>query len=782
MSANRPIFFFFLYSLTLAVGWAAGGGVDRQSFGFVRDGSGAPIGGVTVRAEQGAFAREAVTDGEGRYSMQLPDGSFTLRVTANGFEAGERTVTVAASGAPMDFVLAVAAVKTSVVVGEHADSVLNDSAVGTKTSTPLIDVPQMVNVVGRQLLSELQPTSAQQTLRYTSGYGDWAAGSGGFDYFFFRGFEATDDTRIDGVRGVGRPMTGFDGALFDHVEILKGPASVLYGRTGASGFVAASSRPPSTSFKGNMTGGLGTYGRADGIVSVTGSPWQRVALGAVLLARRNATAITPASPSRANQRYAFAPSAGFTLTDNTRVTVFGDFSYDDTNPVGGGSGLPFVGTIVANPFGRVPVRRDLGEPQWARSKVPYGSLTYQASHIFSPRWILRQNGGYRYRYWDFLSVSTLSLRPDLRTMNRSAFYDPGRTNRVAEVDTSVEGHAEFLGAAHTILTGFDYLWQRDYFPRFNGTVAPIDVFAPVYGARAVFPSTLSRHYVQTQPNEGVYLQDQATWRRRFSVVLGARFDWANIDYTNLLNKAYTGTKNRAFTPRVGLVYKFKPALAAYASWSKSFLPQTGTDYSGRLFNPQRGEQYEAGVKANGWGTRLSLTAALFHLKRTNVLTSDLRNPGFSLETGNQRSQGFETDFTLRLKENWNVLGAYSYIDAEVVKDNTIPVGTAPINTARNQGSFWTTYRMREVRTLAPMTVGLGMRAVGARNGDASGLTYARVPAYAVLDAMVAWEAERWRVSVNVQNLANRYYITNSYAPTVYMGEPVTVSMLVSWRF
>lgn len=760
------------------------GGDSIAVSGFVRDQSGSPVPGATVVAACNSFSVSTQSNGNGHYELPLPKGVLTIKAVVIGFETSEQTVTVGDKRAAnsLDITMTVAAVKTQVAVIENADSILTNSAVGTKTSTPLIDIPQMVQIVNRQFLSDLQPASAQQALRYSSGYGDWAAGSGGFDYFFFRGFEATDDTRVDGLRGVGRPLTGFDGALYDHLEILKGPASVLYGRTGASGFVSAVSKAPGSTFRGDLTAGFGTYGRADGILNITGSPWRKVALGAVALYRRNATAITPSSPSPANQRYAFAPTAGISFTDATRITFFGDFSYDDTNPVGGGSGLPFIGTIQPNPYGRVPVRRDLGEPEWARSKVPYGSLTYQFSHIFSPNWILRQNGGYRYRYWDFLSVSTLSLQSNLRRMNRTAFYDPGRTNQVAEIDTSIEGHREFFGARHTVLLGFDYLYQRDYFPRYQGTIASIDVFNPVYGAQPVFPATLSRRYVQSQPSSGVYLQDQAMWFGRLSLVLGARYDWANINYTNLLNKAYTGTNNRAATPRVGLVYKLKPQMALYSSWSKSFLPQSGTDVRGRLFNPQRGEQYEAGMKANGWGDRFAITAALFHLKRTNVLTSDLRNPGFSLETGNQRSQGFETDFSVRPTRQWSFLGSYSLIDAEVISDNTIPRGTAPINTARNQGSFWTTYRFSKVRRLSPLNAGLGMRAVGARNGDPSGLTYARIPAYVVFDAMASWDLERWRIAVNLRNLTNRYYVSNSYAPTVYMGEPITATATVSFRF
>lgn len=200
----------------------------------------------------------------------------------------------------------------------------------------------------------------------------------------------------------------------------------------------------------------------------------------------------------------------------------------------------------------------------------------------------------------------------------------------------------------------------------------------------------------------------------------------------------TSQSGNAFSPRVGIVYQPIPATSLYASYSRSFNPVIGTALDGSQFQPERGTQYEVGIKAD-LNNRLSTTLALYDLKRSNVLTADTRPgipPSFSIQTGEQRSRGIELSTVGEILPGWNIIAGYAYTDAEITADNRIPVGNSLVNVPKNSINLWTTYEIQS-GSLRGLGVGLGLFYTGERQGDLAN-TF-EVPSYVRTDAAIFYK-------------------------------------------
>lgn len=277
---------------------------------------------------------------------------------------------------------------------------------------------------------------------------------------------------------------------------------------------------------------------------------------------------------------------------------------------------------------------------------------------------------------------------------------------------------------------------------------------------------------------GIYVQDQITLADNLKFLLGGRLDIFTQDFRFLANT--DSASGEAFSPRVGIVYQPIEPISLYASYSHSFTPVTGTAFGGGAFEPQRGTQYEIGLKAN-INEQLSATLALYDLTLSNVLTADPNNSGFSIQTGEQRSRGIELSIQGEILPGWNIIAGYSYIDAEVTEDNSIPVGNQLAGVPENSFNLWTTYEIQS-GDLEGLGAGLGLFFVGERQGNLNNSF--QIPEYLRTDAAIFYNRNQFRAAVNIRNLFNIDYFDgfNSFGDIVYPGEPLTVQASVSWEF
>ncbi|MEM1370198.1 MAG: TonB-dependent siderophore receptor, partial [Cyanobacteria bacterium P01_H01_bin.15] len=277
---------------------------------------------------------------------------------------------------------------------------------------------------------------------------------------------------------------------------------------------------------------------------------------------------------------------------------------------------------------------------------------------------------------------------------------------------------------------------------------------------------------------GIFLQDQITFGEQFILVASLRYD--TVSLRNLTTPAQN-RNNAAWSPRIGLVYQPIETIALYANYSQSFRPNTGTSATGETFEPEQGEGFEVGVKAELLGGNLLATLAYFDITKQNVLTTDPNNLFASVATGEQRSQGIELDIVGQILPGWNIIANYAYTDARITEDNTNPVGNRLFNSPRHSAGLWTTYQIQQ-GDLQGLGFGLGFNYVGNRAGDLANTFEA--DGYFLTNAALFYERKDWRFGLNINNLFDANYISSTGSRTLgnAPGAPLSVVGSVSVQF
>jgi iron complex outermembrane receptor protein len=267
--------------------------------------------------------------------------------------------------------------------------------------------------------------------------------------------------------------------------------------------------------------------------------------------------------------------------------------------------------------------------------------------------------------------------------------------------------------------------------------------------------------VQTAWQTGLYLQDQIKLYQ-WILTLGSRYDWATLDTFDRKAVTEETRRDQALTKRVGLGYEFQTGLVPYVGYSESFTPVTGAAFDGTPFRPEAGQQYEVGIKYQPPGTKMRFAAAVYDLRRQNVLTPDLdpTHGGRSIQTGEVTSCGLELEAVANLTNNFSLNATYTYNDTRVTKSNNVDFGKRPARTPQHIASLWADYAIRE-GALNGLGFGAGVRYVGASEGDFTNTFEA--PAYTLVDAMIRYDVDSWRFSVNASNLFDKYYVAACFS-------------------
>jgi len=663
-----------------------------------------------------------------------------------------------------------------VVTGRYSAAT---AVTGTKTDTPLIEVPQSIAVISGALIQERRPVTLMEALYNVSGVADIGARRG-FDNIVIRGFNASTSVYLDGLR-VERGNQNVQQEPFglERIEVLKGPGSVLFGQGSLGGIVnQVSKRPTNTPlFAAEIMGGsFGTYqGSLDvGAPLTTDGAFSGRLVG---LYREFGDSID----FNDKERVYLSPSLRWAGADST-ITLLANYTRDRHE--GTYVGLPPEGVFLPNVNGKPDRSTYIGEPVTDGVEIDRYQIGYQLEHRFSDRWLIRQN--LRYSDSDVLSSATFSsgLNADQRTLRRgTAIFN--QTEQSTAIDTSIQGRFDGTVAGvsfeNTLVFGGDLLFQKiDQTFDFGG-FPPIDIFAPVYGGTrsALFPVL---NFEQDDNLYGFYVQNQLKLGEKLTILLGGRYDISETGRLNRLNNQSRDQDDKDFTFRGGATYQVTPGVGLFASYAEAFNPNFGLTAAGEPFEPETGKQYEAGIKTDLDRGRIRTTLSVYELTRDNVLVPFPQFPGTQIQTGQQRSRGIEADVAVRLTDRWNLTAAYAYTDVEVREDtNPLLIGDSPISVPEQQASLWTTYDIPLGRGI--LTFGGGGRVVGKRQGTLPN-TY-ELPDYAVADAAVIYSVDSWRLQVNGYNLLDEDYV-DSASPTgtrtVLLGEPLTVRASIGYAF
>ncbi|MDY1009138.1 MULTISPECIES: TonB-dependent siderophore receptor [unclassified Sphingomonas] len=678
-----------------------------------------------------------------------------------------------------------------VVTGEKATTIASS---GTKSATPIVETPQSISVINAADIAGLGLQNLNQALRFVAGVTPETRGASAevYDQFKLRGFDAP--VYLDGLRQFGS-ATGYavpqvDVSRLDRVEIIKGPASVLYGQSSPGGLVAEVSKLPlDRATYGAVSGTYGTYdlyrvdadigGRAgDGVLwriygSANGADDQQ----------------TQGQGKRERQTISAAVTAG--AGSSTSFTLLGAYSHD---PFNGNYGVfPTLGTLIDNPAGKISTKFYGGEPGdfFRREQA---ALTYIFNHDFGSGWALRSSGRYQYVksrmglvYTSGPAVDPLAVAPTLYA--RSSYSTREQLNNWT-FDNQLTGKVVTGPVTHNLLFGVDRQVAHSAGLSAFGGGTPIDVFNPVYGT---MPTPQTPADVQAsfgigsanvrQRQQGIYAQDQIAVGG-LRVTLSGRQDWARQERNG------KAQKDEKFTWRAGALYLLPFGLAPYASYSTSFQPENAELRDGSPPKPSLGKQIEAGAKFQPTGTAILVTAAWFRIEQTNVVVS---YPDFTAEQiGKVRSQGVEVEASAPLPYGFNAKLAYSRQRVKKVEDVVAANIGLPLATVGRGGISANLEWAPTEGPASGFAIGGAVRHVDKTYADFYSDRVARYsPAYTVFDALLRYDLGKLSprlanvdLGVNATNLFDKKYLTSCFANYAWCwyGNRRTVQATIGYRW
>ena len=663
-----------------------------------------------------------------------------------------------------------------VVVTGEGDEGYNPSSASTatRTDTPLRDIPQSIRVVPQEVIKDRQAEQLTDALENVSGVIPFSGPARSRNTVVIRGFEGFDGFLVNGIPDL---QINSDGTFInvERLEVLRGPASVLFGEGTLGGTVNIVTKQPLREPFYEVTAGVGSFSDYRGAFDFSGPLNEsETVLYRLNAGYRNFGSFLDFDNGR---EFSVAPNIALNLGPNTNLTVEGDvnvLSRNGQQP----EGQPAEGTVLSNPNGEIDRSFNAAGPQDENLTVN-GRVGYRLEHRFNENLQLRNAFLYTfYDDYDSLGIFNGSLDPDLRTLNRR-FFDGSQYYDSYYLDTNLLGEFNTGSIEHQVLIGFSLNRDVTDLDFEFGDAAPVDIFDPVFDQTVNSTGQPTLNSITARNTLGIYLQDQITFAENLKLLIGGRFDSFEERSTNLLIDEETRQSDTAFSPRVGIVYQPISAISLYANYARSFSPTIGISANGDAFSPERGTQYEIGVKAN-INDQLSATLAFYDLTRSNVTTEDPDNPFFQVQTGEQKSQGIELDIGGEILPGWNIFAGYAYTDARVTEDNSIPEDNRLRNAPEHAFNLWTTYEIQQ-GNLEGLGFGLGFYYVGDRPGDLDNSF--ELPSFFRTDAAVFYEQDQFRASLNFLNLFDVDYFTSARSRTrVDPAAPFTVEGRLSWRF
>ncbi len=712
---------------------------------------------------------QAVRDSQGNYSLARPtaqnDAVELQPMTVEGFALGN-------------------------ALGSMEGYNATHSSVATKTSMPLVETSQTVSVVTRQQMDDQGSQTVSQAMRYTPGvmvnpYG----ATHRYDYLAMRGFNdgSVDNIFLDGLKMMGDSGTyssmQIDPYFLERIDVLKGPSSVLYGRSLPGGLAALTSKQPTKEQYRQIQATVGNNNQRGAGFDFSGPLDDEGRLGYRLIGLVD-QADTQFDHVE-EKRYAIAPTLSIEFSPDTSLMLQAYLQHDPESGYHGG--LPAEGTLYRRNGRYLSDSFFEGEPDAEKFERTQQMLGYQFQHRFNDVWSFRQNFRYMDSTVESEQVYSAGWVGDTSQLAR-AYTGADETIHSWIIDNMLQAEFYTGAAQHTVVAGLDYQRRKARVDYRGGNVANLDAFSPVYGA-VVTPTWVdesTRRLEQT----GLYLQDLVEIDR-WRLSLGLRQDWVESTVENHTYGGKTKDDPSQFTGRAGLLYLFDNGVAPYLSYSESFNPNAFADEAGNPLAPTEGKQWELGIKYQPNGSDNLYTASLFHIEQENLATKQA-DENFYRPVGAVRSQGLELEARLQLSDSLRMLGSYTFTDIEYSKsvfstvvDGLDNKGNTPTQSARHMASIWADYRFLG-GALDGMSTGAGVRYVGKGWADAENTV--RVPSYTLFDASVGYDLAKvglhgLDVRLNANNLTNERYVAScgslSYC---YLGEERNVTATLSYEF
>ena len=650
------------------------------------------------------------------------------------------------------------------------------SGSATKTDTPLDEVPQAVSVIPATVLDDLRSPRIEKALDYAGGVARQNDFGGLTMYeYSIRGL-TTSEFYKDGFsvnRGYMNPQ---DPSNVERIDVLKGPASSLYGRGDPGGTINIVSKRPQNDRFARLDLSAGRWDRYRSSLDVN-TPLDDEG---TMLYRMNLAVEDNKSfrDYRSSERQFFAPAFSWELSPQTRLLVQAEVIR---------SSQVFDRGVVApnDHLGSVSRSDFFGEPDDGEIDNNNESLQAEIEHDLNASWTVRLASHYKQGRLNGGATEASFLADDARTLNREYRYrDFDWQDSITQLE--LRGLVYTGDIEHNLLIGTEYeRYAKDERLMRTRPISTIDIRAPVYGQPrppfSVGPGGRSTDRHELVHSRSLNLQDQMRLSEKLFGVIGARYD----HYEHRLDNEVTGTRteqtHEKITPRIGALYQLTPEVGVFANASQSFKPNTGAPRpgTGTSFDPEEGVGYEAGFKFDLLDGRLGMTVAAFHLTKENVLTADPADSTYQIAAGEVRSRGIDLQLTGQLTDEVRVIGAYAYVDAEVTKDNTLASGSRLLNVPEHSGSLLGVYEFLD-GGLKGLELGGGVNYVGDRSGNVADSGF-ELPGYTTVDLLARYKATQdLTLGVNLNNAFDRTYYERSYSNVWVMpGEPRNLSLSLS---
>jgi len=666
----------------------------------------------------------------------------------------------------------------SVTVTAARDAAYNPSTAtsATKIDAPLRDIPQTVNVVPQELLRDKGVSSMEDAVKGIPGVG-LSHGDGQRDQVTIRGFTAIADQFIDGMR---------DDALYfrdlsniEQIEVIKGPASVLYGRGSSGGMINRITKKPGIDrTEASVT--FGSWSKKRGEFDVA----RNLSDSAVAF---RVTGAKEDSDSYRDQQFlkreALSPSLLWKLSADTSLLVQGEYLSDRRLTdfgIPSYKGLP-VDVDPGTYYGAANAR----DTDFSQARVK--SLAVVLDHRLNANWSLRN----AFRRYDYSLNRNNTLVGSVNEAAQTASLTHGNVRREEDGyfnQTELTQRAEFFGMQHQLLYGIEIGKQdKDQVNRSKTNVATVNLFKPVLPVLQleanVAPGTDNLGIMK---NKSVYVQDLATLTPQWKLLAGVRYD----DFSQETRERRVGQKNlertdRAWSPRAGLVYQPSGTVSYYASFSKSFQPSGETfalAANNATIEPEETTNKEVGAKVDLFDGQATVGASLFRLQRTGIKATDpVTNT--VMPVGTQRTDGLELTFTGELGQGWQVASGLALLDAEIIQsiardDGQNVQGKQPTLTPKRSANIWLNKALG-----GGWFTGAGVNYQGDRFANPGNTT--TLPGYTVVDAMLAYRTASYDVQLNVNNVFDREYIVSGHGSSKLLnlpGAPRNFRVTARYRF
>ncbi len=727
---------------------------------------------VTAIPKGGLKSVSTVTDVNGEFSLDVPPMEHILNVSANGFaEASQQLDARSSDLKTLEIVLRVGSVDAFVTVIDSSDFPVDVTRTATKTFTPLRDIPQSVAVVGKQQIADQSMRSIGDVVRYVPGVSAHQ-GENNRDQIIIRGQNSSADFFVNGVRDDAQYYR--DLYNLDRIEVLRGPNAMIFGRGGGGGVVNRVTKEAGFSAFRQFTLQGGSFGNKRGSVDIDQPLSDRTAF-------RINSVFEDSNSFRNNvglRRFAVNPTLTYNVDDKTSLTFSYEFLRDRRTADRG------ITSYLGKPAD-VPIETYYGNPNDSpvRANVNLFSATFDRQFGNLSLHNRTTYGDYDRFYQNYVpgAVNSAKTLVSLTAYNNAT----KRKNFFSQTDLNYSLTTGRL--KHNLLGGFELGNQRTNNFRntgyFNNTTTSFQI--PYDNPTTTVPVTFRQSTTDANNHLKVnlaaaYVQDQVELSRFIQIVAGARFDYFDLKYHNNRNGDDLRRIDTLVSPRVGLVIKPVTELSLYGSYSISYLPSSGDQFSSltnvtEQLKPEKFENFEVGAK---WDVRrnLSFTSALYRLNRKN--TRAVNDAGATVQTGSQRTNGFELGFNGAVTRKWTLTGGYAYQDAFITSATTAaPAGRQVAQVPHHNFSIWNKYQF-----LTKLSAGFG---VINRSDMFAGIDNTVVlPGYTRADAAVFYTFnENWRIQGNIENLFNtRYFLNADNNTNITPGSPIGARIGLTARF